>query len=102
VTRPAGDGQPDTTAHIESFSEVSELEVEATAGGARVRLKGPGSPAQLVRLVFPPLVCLTGFGAAAALLVADQPFWQAAVLFLVAQLVALVWWKIAAKCASPN
>lgn len=86
-------GPAEETADIESLSSVSE--VEATGpGGAGVRVKGQGPPADVARVVVGPAFSLTGFASATAVLAAGRPFWQACALFAAAQVAAAVWWRV--------
>lgn len=101
MSDPSDDEQSDpspqvaTTASIESFAEVSEAAVEVNpTGGAKFWLKGIATPGDLARLAFAPALSLLGLLAGVALLLADKPFWEAAVVFAVAQGLSLLWWKM--------
>lgn len=99
MTGTPSDPEPDATADIESFSDISQVSADVPGIGA-VSITGRGSPGRLARLVFTPLFSLTGFASGTTLLVADQPGW-AVILFVLAQLAAVVCWVLASRATEP-
>ncbi len=105
MTQPSGDELPDSepagTAKVSSFGQVSELQAEfSPTGGGKFSLKGAGTPGYLVGLVVLPLLCLFGVVGAVVLLLADKPFWQAAVVFGVCLAIGLVCSTVAKRSRS--
>ncbi|WP_270886540.1 hypothetical protein [Pedococcus sp. 5OH_020] len=91
----AADEEPETTAHIEEFSKISEVEVEAP--GARVRLRGAASLWHLVRLAFAGIFTVMGFAGCISLLVAKRPYWLATAVLIIGLLLAWASWKLASR-----
>jgi hypothetical protein len=104
VSEPPGDEQWDDAPEeivIDSFAEVTEITAEFSTTGGKVNLKGAGTPAHFVHLVFPPAVSLFGLVAGVALLLADRSIWLALAVAAISQAVALAWRKIMGRQADP-
>ena len=78
------------TAKVENFSEVK---VGASpTGGPELSSRGPGKPAEHMRLLLAPTLSVLGLPTAVVLAVAHLPILFVISGFVVPQVMALVWW----------